>query len=174
MVLDHRSCLIVFSGMPGTEEAVVSERLALRLCAVHLRTDILDQATEAVGGRTGGPAGDVAATALAEANLQFGVSVVTHCSDPVGASRLSWSRVADRRGVALIEIHLVCSDVAKPRRRTMSWTSSLSSLLGYEAVSHQVSEPGNETFLLLDTSAASPDQLVDLCHAFVIGRLEGP
>ena len=70
--------LIAFAGLPGTGKTTVARALARRLAAVYLRIDTLEQAFLASGssGADIGPAGYLAAYAVAADNLRLGLTVV--------------------------------------------------------------------------------------------------
>lgn len=110
--------LIVFGGLPGTGKSTIARALATRRRATYLRIDVIEQAIRAAHPNLAiGPAGYVVANALAESNLANRQLVVADCVNPVRESREGWRRVAARAQTPLIEVELVCSDLAEHRRR---------------------------------------------------------
>ena len=118
--------LIVFSELPGTGKTTISKALAARLGAVYLRIDTIEQAMKAGGAERIGPAGYAVANPLVEANLLLGRSIMADCVNPVRDSREAWSKVAAQASTKLIDIHLVCSDIAEHRRRVGERSADIS------------------------------------------------
>ena len=106
--------LIAFGGLPGTGKTTVARALARKLAAVYLRIDTLEQAFIASGngGADIGPAGYLAAYAVAGDNLSLGLTVVADSVNSLHITRNAWRNVALEAGVPIFEIELICSDVA--------------------------------------------------------------
>lgn len=94
---------------------------------MHLRIDIVEQAVRDAGVLAAGigPAGYHVGYGLAEANLRNRLSVVADCCNPLGITREAWRRVADRAGVALLDVEIICSDAAEHRRRVEQRTADI-------------------------------------------------
>jgi predicted kinase len=167
-----RPVLIAFSGLPGTGKSTISIALAARLRAVYLRIDTIEQTLKAAGTESMGPAGYAVANALAEANLLLGQSVVADCVNPVRDSRVGWIKVAARASARLVDIQLICSDVAEHRRRVESRLADIPGhiLPTWEAVTQHEFETRDDDHLLLDTATQSPAELIDRCYAHVAGK----
>ena len=165
----ERPVLIVFSGLPGTGKTTISKALALRMRAVYLRIDTIEQAMKASGAENIGPAGYAVANAVAEANLLLGHSVVADCVNPVRASRIGWRKVAEQAPASLADIHLFCSDAVEHKRRVKERVADVPGhvLPTWEAVTHRAFEPRDDDYLLLDTAKMSLVELVDCCEAYV-------
>ena len=85
--------LIVFGGLPGTGKTTVSRELAMRLAAIYLRIDAIEQtlrnadlSVDALGYTIG--------NALAAEGLKLCVTVIVDCVNPVQASRDDWRQTA--------------------------------------------------------------------------------
>jgi predicted kinase len=173
MTQDQRPFLIVFSGLPGTGKTTVSKALAVRLRAVYLRIDTIEQAMKAAGAERIGPAGYAVANALAETNLLLGRSIVADCVNPVLDSRLGWRKVGAHASAKLVNIHLICSDAVEHRRRVEARSTDIPGhiLPTWEAVTRHEFEARDDDYLLLDTATMSPEELIDRCDAYVTGKL---
>jgi predicted kinase len=112
-----KAALIVFGGLPGTGKTTLARALVVRLGAIYLRIDTIEQAMKDAGAVAIGAAGYAAANEIAVDNLVLGRPVGADCVNPVRDSRLGWRHVAARAGCRMAEIELVCSDAAEHRRR---------------------------------------------------------
>jgi predicted kinase len=71
----------------------------------------------------------VIANALAADNLMHGRTVVADCVNPVLASRKGWRETALRCSAHLVEIEIICSDLAEHRRRAESRIADIEGLV---------------------------------------------
>jgi len=163
--------LIVFSGLPGTGKTTISREIARRRHAMHLRIDVIEQAIRNAGVLAGevGTAGYGVANALAEANLAAGLAGVADCVNPVRESRAGWQAVAARRGVPLLQVLVVCSDVAEHRRRVEERVSDLPGLAppDWHSVTHRRFEAWEGPHLRLDTAMLSPAEAIERVEAHI-------
>ena len=111
--------LIVMSGLPGVGKTAISRELARAIGAVHLRIDSIEQALRAAGLRVE-EEGYTVAHAVAADNLALGRTVIADCVNPWPLTRGAWRVVAQRAGVRVVEVEMVCSDVQEHRRRVES------------------------------------------------------
>ena len=163
---------MVFSGLPGTGKTTVAKALAATLGAVYLRIDTIEQAMKSAGAQDIGPAGYAVANAVAESNLLLGHSVVADCVNPVRESRLAWNSVAARAWAELVDVHLVCSDLAEHRRRVEERCVDVPGLipLSWDDVIRQDFEPCDDDHLLLDTASLPAAEVVERIRSCIADR----
>jgi predicted kinase len=156
--------LIVFAGLPGTGKTTISRSVAAKLAAIYLRIDAIEQAIRNAGVLAGdvGPSGYAVAQSIAEANLADGRTVVADCVNPVAATREGWRGVATRAGAQLVEVEVVCSDVAEHRRRVTSRAADIPGLKlpTWEAVQRRAYEEWDRPRLIVDTANLSAAEAV--------------
>ena len=77
-----RPLLVVFAGLPGSGKTTLARGVALRLGAVHIRIDTIEQTIRDTGLAQGdiGPAGYQLGYAVARDNLSLGLAVVAAAS----------------------------------------------------------------------------------------------
>jgi predicted kinase len=166
------SLLIVFGGLPATGKTTLARELARRLAATHLRIDTIEQSLKAADLAVG-PTGYVIANALAVDNLMLGRTVVADCVNPVLASRNGWRETALRCSARLVEVEIICSDLAEHRRRAESRVADIEGLIqpSWDQIISKTYERWDRDRLVLDTAGASIDDLVDELGA-QIGRMK--
>ena len=122
--------LLVFAGLPGAGKTTIARTLAQRLGAVYLRVDTIEQSLRSsrVLKKDVGPAGYVVAQHVAEENLRIGRIVVADSVNPLQVTRGAWRAVAERASTDVIEIEVICSDVAEHRRRVEARQSDIEGL----------------------------------------------
>ena len=175
MIQEQCPLLVVFSGLPGTGKTTISRTLAAKMAAMYLRIDTIEQTMRIAGVECIGPAGYAVANALAETNLLLGHSIVADCVNPARASRAGWCKVAAQASAKLINIHLVCSDAKRHRRRVEERVADIPGhvLPTWEAVIQHEFEARDDDYLHLDTSTMTPAELIDCCSAYIAGRRSG-
>ncbi len=111
--------LIIFGGLPGTGKTSIARELALRLDAVHLRIDSIEQAIldSGVMRHSIADAGYRVGCAIASDNLSLGKTVIADAVNPMIISRKAWRQVADHARTTAVEVEMICSDAGKHKRR---------------------------------------------------------
>jgi len=153
--------LIIFGGLPGTGKSTVAPLVAARLDAVLLRIDSIEQAIRESWLKPGdvADAGYRAAGAAAADNLRLGRMVIADSVNPIELSRAGWRAIAERCGVAFLEVKFVCSDEAEHRRRVEQRTADIEGLVlpDWARVQARVFEPWPGVGLVLDTADATAE-----------------
>jgi predicted kinase len=151
--------LIAFGGLPGTGKTTLAKVVAKRYAAVYLRIDTIEMAIRTTQGlrEEVGPAGYVVAYWVAEENLRLGHNVVADSVNPLQITRESWSLVAQNADVPLVEVEVLCSDLAEHRRRIESRAPDLDGLppLTWGSVCHRAYEKWSAPHLVIDTAGKS-------------------
>ena len=142
--------------MPGTGKTTLARALAQEHQATYLRIDAIEQALRTSGMLAGdvGPAGYLVAYALAESNLRLGHSVVADSANTIATTREAWRRVAASAGVPIVEIELVCSDLAEHRRRIEMRANDILGLppLDWQQIVARSYDPWDRPHIQLDTA----------------------
>lgn len=158
--------LIVFSGLPGTGKTTIARELAVRTGATYVRIDSIEQAirnAQVLAGDVGKAGYDVA-NALAQANLGLGRTVIVDGVNPVAESRQTWREIADQQGLPLVDIEIVCSDIAEHQRRVESRVVDVPGLrsVTWQSVLDHDYEAWDRQPLRLDSAVCVPETAVAL------------
>lgn len=164
--------LIAFGGLPCTGKTTVARELTIRFAATYLRIDAIEQTLRGVG-LTVGTMGYAVANALAAENLTLGRIVIADCVNPVLASRVGWRQTALQNSARMVEIELVCSDLALHRQRVESRSSDISGLRlpTWDEIVNRHYEPWDREHLVLDTADSSLDHLLERAEAYVRDKI---
>jgi len=161
MVQATRSKLIVFAGLPGTGKSTLAQALARDSGALYVRIDTLEQAIRDADVLRGdiGPAGYVAAYAVAEANLQLGQDVIIDAANALEIARESWRALAAETGATLVEIVISCSDRDEHRRRVETRGTDIPGLVQptWQQVVDREWHPWTGPHHAIDTAKVGPD-----------------
>jgi len=156
--------LVVFGGLPGVGKSTIAREVARRCAATYLRIDVVEQAVRDAGVLAAdiGPAGYMAAYALARSNLDLGQTVIADCVNPLPITRAAWQSVARDAAVTLLEVEVICSDAAEHRRRVESRAGDIDGLVPptWSSVSAHDYAPWTDQHLLIDTAALGAEDAV--------------
>ena len=157
--------LIVFAGLPGTGKTTLARALSMQLEAMYLRIDTIEQALRSSGMLSGdvGPAGYLAAYALAAENLRLGRTVVADSVNPLAITRAAWREVAAPAAVPVVEVEVVCSDAGEHRRRIEARTIDIPGLStpAWQQVVDRADDAWDRPHLVLDTAGRTPEDALD-------------
>jgi predicted kinase len=163
--------LIVFGGLPGSGKTTLARQVAADRGAAYLRIDVIEQALRGSGTLAGdvGPAGYLAAYALAESNLVLGGTVVADCVNPLAVTREAWRAVAAAAAKPILEIEIVCSDAAEHRRRVETREADIPGHRqpDWRAVVERDYEPWDRPRLVLDTAGISEAEAITVLRTRV-------
>lgn len=112
--------LYIFSGLPASGKSELSKFLSVRLGAVYVRIDSIEQALKDNGIGIAEGQGYEIAYKIALDNLKLGLSVVADSVNPLPVTRESWRKVAINAGSKYCEIEILCSDKEEHKRRVES------------------------------------------------------
>lgn len=156
--------LVVIGGLPGTGKTTIARKLAIRLAAVYLRIDAIEQAIRLSGAVAGnvGPAGYFVANEVAASNLANGLAVVADCVNPVRESRQGWQRTAALAQTGIVEVEIVCSDPGEHRRRVETRQPDIAGhvLPTWQDILERDYTPWEEPHMVVDTARLTPDQAI--------------
>ena len=161
--------LVIVSGLPATGKSTVARLLANRTRTPYLRVDRIEQALVEWSSLNHpvGPVGYAVAHTLAAEQLALGLDVVVECVNPFAVTRDAWTDTASRSDAAIVEVELVCSDLAEHRHRVESRASDVDGLSKptWAQVQAREYEPWSREHLVLDTARMSVAVVVDLLAA---------
>ena len=149
--------LYIFSGLPGTGKTTLSQSLARRLSAVHLRIDTIEQGLRDLCAIKVQGEGYRLSYRIAMDNLRLGISVVADSCNPIELTRDEWEQVALEAQVRYLNIEVVCSNKVEHRRRVETRVQSISGLkrTTWEEVEHREYHPWTRDRIVIDTSEKS-------------------
>jgi len=156
---------IVFAGLPGVGKSTIAHKLAGILPAFYLRIDTIENAILASGVLSKpGTAGYLTAYRVAADNLALGHTVVADSVNPLKVTRDAYKSVAFSANVPLIEVEIICSDVAEHKRRVESRRekSQDASQPTWNDVQSRKYDPWDRPHLVIDTALISTEEAVGL------------
>lgn len=170
--------LIVFGGLPGTGKTTLARGIVPDHAAAYLRIDTIEQALRSSGMLAGevGPAGYLAAYALAESNLRLGRAVVADCVNPLAVTREAWRAVAANAASRIIEVEIICSDPTEHRRRVETRVADVPGLAPptWQSVIDRDYEPWEGARITLDTARITADEALAMLRERIRTWLAAP
>jgi predicted kinase len=169
---DRPAKLIVTGGLPGVGKSSLARELAREIDAVYLRIDSIEQALRdsVAQMQPMNDAGYRVAYAMAEDNLALGLTVVADCVNPISITRDAWRDVAVRARVRILDIEVLCSDMAEHRRRVETRTPDIEGLVlpTWEEVLARKYDLWNREHLVLDSATCTLEENI----ATILGALQ--
>jgi predicted kinase len=161
--------LIIFGGLPGTGKSTLSQAAARHLNAVHLRVDTIEQTLRDVGFTEIGGEGYAIGYRLAADNLALGNTVIADSCNPIDLTRDAWKQVGELAGVKVIEIEIICSDLAEHQRRVESRQVNIPGLVlpDWKAVLGRHYEPWEREHIVIDTAGVSIEDSISKTMAVI-------
>ena len=160
--------LIIFSGLPGVGKSTVARALAFKIKATFLRIDSLEHALVesklVEEANEIGPAGYMAAYALAADNLRLGMPVVADSVNPLTITRDAWRETALKNDSNYLEIEVKCSNPVEHRKRVELRQADIPGFIlpTWTDVLKREYQAWNRDHLVLDTFELSVDQALNL------------
>ena len=121
--------LYILSGLPGTGKTTLSQLLARRVGAAHVRIDTIEQALRELCSVDVQGEGYRLAYRVASDILNAGVSVVADSCNPLELTRREWEQVALDASAQYVNIEIVCTDARKHRERVETRASTVEGLI---------------------------------------------
>ena len=159
--------LYIFSGLPGSGKTTLSQGLAQRLTAMHLRVDTVEQALRDLCELDVEGEGYRLAYRIAADNLRLGLNVIADSCNTIALTRREWEEVAASNGADFVNVEVTCSDRKEHRRRIESRVSNISGLKlpSWKEVEKREYQPWVGDRIVIDTARRSvEDCLQDLLH----------
>lgn len=162
-----QATLYIFSGLPGSGKTTLSQTLAFRIGAAHLRIDTIEQALRELCSVEVQGEGYRLAYRVAGDILRSGVSVTADSCNPIELTRREWEQVARDAGVPYVNIEVVCSDPGEHRQRVETRTGTVPGLRlpTWQDVLNREYDGWSVSRIVLDTANRSPEDCVDMLMA---------
>lgn len=102
-------------------------------------------------------------------NLQLGRIVIADCVNLVLASRVGWRQSAFQSSARMVEIEVICSDLALHRQRVERRSSDISSLKlpTWDEIVNRDCEPWDQEHLVLDSAESTLAHLFERAENYV-------
>ena len=124
----NSATLYIVSGLPGCGKTTLSQLLARRVGAAHVRIDTVEQALRELCSVKVQGEGYRLAYRVASDILNAGVSVVADSCNPIELTRREWEQVARDANATYENIEVICSDAREHRERVETRASTVQGL----------------------------------------------
>lgn len=158
--------LIAMAGLPGTGKSTIAGHIGTRLGTAIVSVDPIEAAILAAGIGGDQPTGLAAylvAETLAESVLAAGQGIVVDAVNAVEPARDQWVGLAQRQGVELRFIEVMCSDSGLHRTRLVARAAKLPQLA--EPDRHAVEQSLEDYSVWRGPSAAARRLTLDTSHS---------
>ncbi len=155
--------LIVFGGLPGTGKTTLARAAAQHFGALYLRIDTIEQAVRSEApGTEAGVVGYVVAYCVAADNLRLGRYVVADSVNPLRITRHAWLSVAEKASVEIVEVEVICSNIAEHRDRVEGRGSDVDGLKlpSWRDVMSREYEAWHRAHIVIDTASRTEEDTV--------------
>jgi predicted kinase len=158
-----RPVLYIFAGLPGSGKSTLSQGLARRRGAVHLRVDTIEQGLRDLCAFDVQGEGYRLAYRVAADNLRLGNSVVADSCNPIALTRTEWEQVATDSGAGFVNIEVLCSDPAEHRRRVEDRDAGIPGLVlpTWSQVQAREYHPWTSDRIVVDSAHQTVEQSLD-------------
>ncbi len=156
--------LYIFAGLPGTGKTTLSQQLAQRLRATHLRIDTIEQALRDLCQFQVEGEGYRLSYRIAADNLRLGLDVVADSCNTIELTRRQWEQVAIDNGSDFVNIETICTDAEEHRRRIESRSSNIEGLKlpTWQSVKDREYHDWSTDRIVVDTAGQSVNPCLDL------------
>lgn len=165
---------LIFGGLPGVGKSTIAEKLAITLKAVYLRIDSIVQAIKNAAIEDNPlfsihAEGYMTAYALAQDNLQLGLTVIADSVNSIEITRQGFRNVAVESNKPFIEIEIICSERAQHQYQISNRKSSIKGLQlpNWDEVKVRLYEMWDSADLVIDSAKYSPDEAVQHIIKFI-------
>lgn len=163
--------LIIFGGLPGTGKTTIAKLLSVKLNALYLRIDTIEQALieQGIDKNTMDAKGYEVAYAVASGNLTLGLSVIADSVNPIKITRDAWRNIGHINKVPLLEIEIICSNKAIHRHRVENRIADIVNhqLPSWQAVVEREYDVWPEKNLVIDTASLAAVDAVNIILNYI-------